>query len=159
MLLIFLMELVSRFFPGFFLIVVSRISCNEPPEIFLRVLHGISTVDCPVGVPFGISLIVALELLTANFQEFLSKYFFFFSLNSSENFSREVSAIPSGVTFGIFPEALPRFSSRHILSKLCTRYPGSFTICQLECRKNLNDDAAGIVRRVSSGISKGISHS
>lgn len=68
-------------------------------------------------------------------------------------FPRFLPVLLSGFLQKLFPGFPLGISS----SNYALGYQGSFTICQLKRRKNRNDDAAGIVLRVSSGISTGVS--
>lgn len=100
---------------------------------------------------------LAPELLTANFQEFLSEYFFFFSLNLSESFSWEYSRFLPVLLSGFIQKLIPGFPLGISSPNYVLGYRGSFLICQLECRKNRNDNAPDIVPRVSSVISTRVS--
>lgn len=73
---------------------------------------------------------LASELLTANFQEFLSEYFFFFSLNLSESFSRESSCMSFRDSFRCYFLDFSRSSSQVLLTAYPLRFRFSLDFSQ-----------------------------
>lgn len=111
--------------------------------------------DCPVGVPFWLQNF--LQRISRSFSRNTSSSFrWIYSLGNSLIW---VCAIPSGVTFGISPEALPRFSSRRICSKLDSPWTflrRSLPVLLQECLSNLFIIYHGLYSYSFYGMSSGI---